>query len=66
MFVVNCSMGTGLLMGGMVYVYYKFGPKRRYKARLRDMRSLRWGGCWCSCVVKIEKCGTEPSGTSWL
>ncbi|KFM28835.1 Magnesium transporter MRS2-4 [Auxenochlorella protothecoides] len=41
MFVVNCSMGTGLLMGGMVYVYYKFGPKRRYKARLRDMRSLR-------------------------
>lgn len=36
---------ASLLMGGTgtacVYLYYKVGPKRRYTARLRDMRSLR-------------------------
>lgn len=39
--VVKSSVLTGLLASLLVYVYYKFGPKRRYKARLRDMRSLR-------------------------
>lgn len=33
------------LMGGtaaaLMYGYWKIGPKRRYKARMRDMRSLR-------------------------
>jgi hypothetical protein len=24
-----------------MWLYYKVGPKRRYRARLRDMRSLR-------------------------
>ena len=40
-FVVKCSLVTGLLVSSLMYAYYKFGPKRRYKARLRDMRSLR-------------------------
>lgn len=39
--VVQGSVITGLLGAGAMYTYYKFGPKRRYAARLRDMRSLR-------------------------
>ena len=39
--VVQGSIATGLFCGSLVYLYYKFGPKRRYAARLRDMRSLR-------------------------
>ena len=29
----------------VMWLYYKIGPKRRYKARLRDMRSLRCPAC---------------------
>lgn len=39
--VVQGSIATGVMLGSLVYMYYKFGPKRRYAARLRDMRSLR-------------------------
>lgn len=39
--VVQGSVITGLLGAGAMYTYYKYGPKRRYAARLRDMRSLR-------------------------
>jgi magnesium transporter len=39
--VVQGSLITGLFGAGAMYTYYKYGPKRRYAARLRDMRSLR-------------------------
>lgn len=39
--VVQGSTAAGMLLAGLMYAYYKFGPKRRYAARLRDMRSLR-------------------------
>ena len=39
--VVQGSVAIGLCISGFMYMYYKFGPKRRYVARLRDMRSLR-------------------------
>jgi hypothetical protein len=39
--VVQGSVGLGVMGAGLMYGYYKFGPKRRYAARLRDMRSLR-------------------------
>ena len=35
------EVGAGFSMAAFMYFYYKFGPKRRYAARLRDMRSLR-------------------------
>lgn len=39
--IVQASAVMGASAGGLLYGYYRFGPKRRYKARLRDMRSLR-------------------------
>ena len=39
--VAQSSLLAGIGMATLVYAYYKFGPKRRYQARLRDMRSLR-------------------------
>lgn len=39
--VVQGSTAAGIGLAGLVYFYYKLGPKRRYAARLRDMRSLR-------------------------
>ncbi|PSC69475.1 Magnesium transporter MRS2-4 [Micractinium conductrix] len=39
--VVQTSLAFGLACTALTYGYYKIGPKRRYKARLRDMRSLR-------------------------
>jgi len=39
--VVQGSLFVGLGVTLVLYTYYKFGPKRRYAARLRDMRSLR-------------------------
>jgi hypothetical protein len=36
------SLVLGILASGAMWTYYKVGPKRRYRARLRDMRSLRW------------------------
>lgn len=39
----SCALpaATAATGAGLMYGYYRFGPKRRYKARLRDMRSLR-------------------------
>jgi hypothetical protein len=39
--VVEGSVAAGLVAAVGMYAYYKYGPKRRYAARLRDMRSLR-------------------------
>lgn len=39
--MVQSSLVFGLAAAGTMWAYYKIGPKRRYKARLRDMRSLR-------------------------
>ncbi|KAL4424906.1 hypothetical protein ABPG77_002129, partial [Micractinium sp. CCAP 211/92] len=39
--VVQGSLVLGGSTAMLMWVYYKFGPKRRYRARLRDMRSLR-------------------------
>ena len=39
--VVQGSVTTGLVCAGLMYTYYKIGPKRKYTARLQDMRSLR-------------------------
>lgn len=39
--VIQGSVAVGILGAASMYSYYKFGPKRRYAARLRDMRSLR-------------------------
>ena len=39
--VVQGSMLAGVLAAGTMWLYYRWGPRRRYQARLRDMRSLR-------------------------
>jgi hypothetical protein len=39
--VVQGSVTTGLVCAGLIYTYWKIGPKRKYTARLQDMRSLR-------------------------
>ena len=39
--MVQGSVASGILVSSMIYTYYRYGPKRRYAARLRDMRSLR-------------------------
>jgi magnesium transporter len=39
--VVELSMLAGVGVASIFYLYYRFGPKRRYQARLRDSRSLR-------------------------
>ena len=39
--VAQFSLLTGLSGAGVMWGYFKWGPKRRYRARLRDMRSLR-------------------------
>lgn len=39
--VVQTSMATGGVVAASMYGYYKFGPKRRYNARMRDMQSLK-------------------------
>lgn len=43
--VLCAPLQISTLMGGtaaaLMYGYWKIGPKRRYKARMRDMRSLR-------------------------
>lgn len=38
--VVQSSVLLGGAAAGAMWAYYKIGPKRRYKARMRDMRSL--------------------------
>ena len=39
--IVGSSITLGMLAASGMYAYYKVGPKRRYQARLRDMRALR-------------------------
>jgi magnesium transporter len=39
--VVQLSVLMGGVAAALMYGYWKIGPKRRYKARMRDMRSLR-------------------------
>jgi hypothetical protein len=39
--IVQGSLAVGGITAGSIWGYFKFGPKRRYQARLRDMRSLR-------------------------
>lgn len=39
--VVQLSIISGVGVASIFYLYYRFGPKRRYQARLRDTRSLR-------------------------
>ncbi|EFN55977.1 hypothetical protein CHLNCDRAFT_145324 [Chlorella variabilis] len=39
--MVQSSVVFGMLASLSMWMYYKVGPKRRYRARLRDMRSLR-------------------------
>lgn len=39
--VVQYSLFFGIATAASFYMYYKYGPKRRHSARLRDMRSLR-------------------------
>lgn len=39
--VVQGSVTTGLVCASLIYTYWKIGPKRKYTARLQDMRSLR-------------------------
>lgn len=42
-FAVAACAGSGLGLASAIaaYAYYRYGPKRRYAARLRDVRSLR-------------------------
>lgn len=39
--IVGGSLSLGMVAAGGMWAYYRLGPKRRYAARLRDMRSLR-------------------------
>jgi hypothetical protein len=39
--LVAGSAAAGAAVAGAFWLYYKLGPKRRYDARVRDMRSLR-------------------------
>jgi hypothetical protein len=46
---LQMSVCFGGVSAVVMWLYYKVGPKRRYKARLRDMRSLRCVPAMCGC-----------------
>lgn len=49
------SILLGASSAGLMWGYYRIGPKRRYKARLRDMRSLR-----CAARALLGSTGAPP------
>lgn len=56
------SLLTGSAAAALMYGYWKIGPKRRYKARMRDMRSLRCAR-WARCAGHDARAGRAALGT---